>query len=275
MGIWVPGQPDPVPVDVSEAFAAAFVSRPTRPYARGAVGAAYLPAAQRPATGHDRRRRRRPGGPRRVHRRPGRPERLGQVDPPGGAGRSGRRPSAGTVELAPDPPRGQLRSLSGANKDRSWPLGRRRAATRCRRARAVPAVIAGPRAGRGLGTAAGGQHHRAAYGSRRGPRHLARRRGRPGYWRGPGPTCCWTGWAWPTSRRPTRASCPVGNNDGSPWRRRSSTSRRSSSPTSRPSARTGSPGRPWSGSSTPCGGPVRPWSWPRTTTPWWLGPMRS
>ena len=90
MGIWVPGQPDPEPVDVSAAFAAAVSCSGRAGRTRAwAVRAAHLPAAQRPAAGHDRRRRRRPRGPRRVHRRPGRAERLGQVDAARGARRLG------------------------------------------------------------------------------------------------------------------------------------------------------------------------------------------
>ena len=127
-----------------------------------AVGAAYLPAPQRAATGHDRRGRRRPRGLRRVDRGPGRAERVGQVDPAGGAGRS-------------DPPVGRHRDAGPRPVERP---GRARCGTAA--TRSVPAVITGPRPGRRLGTATGGQHDRATFGPRRGARHVARRRARPG-----------------------------------------------------------------------------------------------
>jgi energy-coupling factor transport system ATP-binding protein len=126
MGIWVPGQPDPVPMDVSEAFAAA-ASVPAEPAVR--------------ARGLSVRRTSQPlNAPPRVTTA------VDDVDlevrgrstvalvGPSGSGKSTLlealagvvKPSSGSVELAPDPPRGQLRSLSGANRDRSWPLGRGR-----------------------------------------------------------------------------------------------------------------------------------------------------
>jgi energy-coupling factor transport system ATP-binding protein len=123
MGIWVPGQPDPEPVDVSEAFTTAFGPPPD-------------PAVC--ARGLSVRRTSQPlNGPPRATTA------VADVDlevrggstvalvGPSGSGKSTLlealggliRPSAGTVMLAPDPPRGHLRSLSGVNSDRSWPLG--------------------------------------------------------------------------------------------------------------------------------------------------------
>ena len=123
MGIWVPGQPDPEPVDVTAAFAAVVSSR-----AEPAVRARGLCV-------------RRTSQP--LNAPPRVTTAVADVDLEVGAGTmvalvgpsgSGKStllealaglvtPSAGTVELGADPPRGQLRSLSGANRDRSWPLG--------------------------------------------------------------------------------------------------------------------------------------------------------
>ena len=133
MGIWVPGQPDPDPVDVSEAFAV----RPPR--ADPAVCARGLTV-------------RRTSSP--LNGLPRVTTAVAGVDlevcdgstvalvGPSGSGKSTLlealaglvRPSKGTVELgrdapappaAPESPRGQLRPLSGPNSDQSWPLGGR------------------------------------------------------------------------------------------------------------------------------------------------------
>jgi energy-coupling factor transport system ATP-binding protein len=128
MGIWVPGQPDPVPVDVSSAFRGATVE--TSP-----AGAA---ACVRGLTV------RRTSQP--LNAAPRVTTAVADVDlevagatmvalvGPSGSGKSTLlealaglvRPTSGSVELAPDPPKGQLRSLSEANTDRSWPLDRGR-----------------------------------------------------------------------------------------------------------------------------------------------------
>ena len=273
MGIWVPGQPDPVPVDVSEAFATAF-----GPPADPAVCARRLSV----------RRTSQPlNGPPRATTA------VADVDlevhggstvalvGPSGSGKSTLlealggliRPSAGTVTLAPDPPRGQLLSSSGANEDRSWPLGRggrgaeppprdpyRRSSPDLARAvawvpqRAASTIVRRSVRDEVLATSlAVGLDPATA--SARADLLLDR-----------------LGLAHLATADPRQLS--GGNSGGSPWPPRWSTSRRSSSPTSRPSARTGSPGPPSWGSSTRSAPPARPWWWPPMTTPSWPGPMR-
>jgi energy-coupling factor transport system ATP-binding protein len=143
MGIWVPGQPDPEPVDVSEAF-------PVRPRrADPAVCARGLTVGRTTSPLN--------GSPRVTTAVEG--VDLDVCDGstvalvgPSGSGKSTLlealaglvRPSSGTVELRSDPasarplppapaapasaiqaPRGQLRPLSGPDDDQSWPLGGR------------------------------------------------------------------------------------------------------------------------------------------------------
>jgi energy-coupling factor transport system ATP-binding protein len=126
MGIWVPGQPDPEPVDVTAAFAV----RESRADGDPAVCARGLTV----------RRTSQPlnGAPRVTTA-------VADVDlsvpagstvalvGPSGSGKSTLLealaglvpPSSGTVELGPDAPRGQLWPFSGPHNDRSWPLGGR------------------------------------------------------------------------------------------------------------------------------------------------------
>ena len=122
----------------------------------------------------------------------------------------------------------------------------------------------GPHAGLGAAVVELDDRGRAPCSTRCSPRHApwrARRRrehaGDPTPAAAParptGPAPCSPPWAWATSRRPTRASCPVASSDGSPWPRPCTTARRCCSPTSRPSGRTVAPGPPWSGWSRPTG----------------------
>ena len=220
MGIWVPGQADPEPVDVSEAFPPA-VSSPAEPAVR--------------ARGLSVRRTSQPlNAPPRVTTA------VADVDlevrggsavalvGPSGSGKSTLlealaglvTPSAGSVELGEGSASADRRSGSAASRE--------------------PARRSSPDLARAV-----------AWVPQRAASTIVRRTvrdevlatslavGADPVWPGSGPTCCWTGWVWLTLRPPTRASCPAGSNDVSPWRRRSSTSRRSSWPTSRPSARTG------------------------------------
>ncbi|HEU4999541.1 MAG TPA: ATP-binding cassette domain-containing protein [Lapillicoccus sp.] len=129
MGIWVPGRPDPEPLDLTDAFLPLDGQPLDGPTSREpAVCARRLTV----------RRRSQPLGglPRTTTA-------VADVDlevrsgtttalvGPSGSGKSTLlealaglvKPSDGTVQLAPTPPRGQLRSLSGPNKSRSWPLG--------------------------------------------------------------------------------------------------------------------------------------------------------
>ncbi|HEU4329637.1 MAG TPA: ATP-binding cassette domain-containing protein [Lapillicoccus sp.] len=130
MGIWVPGQPDPDPLDLRGVFA----SRDGGPSAEPAVCARDLTV----------RRRSQPLGglPRTTTA-------VADVDlevpagsttalvGPSGSGKSTLlealaglvTPSEGTVELPAFSPRGQLRSLNAPNSDRSWPFGEKRERT--------------------------------------------------------------------------------------------------------------------------------------------------
>jgi energy-coupling factor transporter ATP-binding protein EcfA2 len=145
MGIWVPGQPDPEPVDVSEAFTVRPVRTDPAVCARGLT----VQRTSSPLNGLPRVSTAVEG----VDLEVGDGSTVALVGP-SGSGKSTLlealaglvRPCSGTVELRSDsapppavlapgpaapaspasqPPRGQLRSLSGPNDDQSWPLGGR------------------------------------------------------------------------------------------------------------------------------------------------------